>query len=100
MKIKIDNKNKVVICTGYYAGKQLKAIARCSSEDEFDEEFGIRLAKAKYKLKKTQHKYNIIYKSLRHFEKQYSIFIERLFETYKKATQQQDEIDNIIGEKY
>jgi hypothetical protein len=52
MKTIIDEKNRAVIVKGTVFGKRVKGIAVTHGEDEFDVEFGMRLAKAKYKANK------------------------------------------------
>lgn len=55
MKIKIDKENKAIIAEGWCRGKRIKAVAVCR-EPHFDEEFGVKLAKMKYKIKEKQAK--------------------------------------------
>ena len=50
MKIKVDKENKVVVAYGNYRGKKIKAVAVCK-EPVFDEEFGMELARRKYKIR-------------------------------------------------
>lgn len=50
-KIYIDEKNKTVIAVCRYAGRNIRAVAKCSPEDTFDLDFGRRLAKARCDIK-------------------------------------------------
>ena len=50
-KIYIDEKNKTVIAVCRYAGRNIRAVAKCSPEDTFNVEFGTKLAKARCDLK-------------------------------------------------
>ena len=50
-KIYIDEKNKTVIAVCRYAGRNVRAIAKCSPEDTFDVDFGTKLAKARCDVK-------------------------------------------------
>ena len=68
IQIKVNKDSKVVIATARtnFEGipLKLKATATCSPEDSFDEEFGIRLAKAKL-YKKYLSKLNSIINQLK-----------------------------------
>ena len=50
-KIYVDEKNKTVIAVCRYAGRNIRAVAKCAPEDTFDIEFGTKLAKARCDLK-------------------------------------------------
>ena len=50
-KVYIDEKNKTVIAVCRYAGRNIRAVAKCAPEDTFDIEFGTKLAKARCDLK-------------------------------------------------
>ena len=50
-KIYVDEKNKTVIAVCRYAGRNIRAIAKCSPEDTFDIDFGTKLAKARCEVK-------------------------------------------------
>ena len=50
-KIYVDEKNKTVIAVCRYAGRNIRAIAKCSPEDTFDIDFGTKLAKARCDVK-------------------------------------------------
>ena len=50
-KIYIDEKNKTVIAVCRYAGRNVRAIAKCSPEDTFDVDFGTKLAIARCEVK-------------------------------------------------
>lgn len=47
----VSAENRVVVAMKTVNGRKFKAIAKCAPEDEFDEEFGKKLAIAKLKLK-------------------------------------------------
>ena len=38
---------RYIVCMSHYAGKVVKAVAKCSPNDEYDAEFGKRLARAR-----------------------------------------------------
>ena len=78
MKIKTDNKNRVVIAHGSYKDKKIDSVIICKEKD-FDEEFGKKLAKAKYKIKEKRIK-------IRNHEKEIS-----------KLNKEKARIDNIIN---
>ena len=42
-----DNGKDTVICVSSYAGKRVRAVAKCAPEDEFDLEAGKKLAQAR-----------------------------------------------------
>ena len=44
-------KNKSVIAVCRYAGRNIRAVAKCAPEDKFDAEFGTKLAIARCKIK-------------------------------------------------
>lgn len=69
MKIIVDRENRATIATGYYNGKKIKSVCLCRNEDEFDEEFGIKLAKKKWKLKLTIAKRKNINRIIKNLEK-------------------------------
>ena len=46
-KIYTDEKNKTVIAVCHYAGRDVRAVAKCSPEDTFDIEVGTELAIAR-----------------------------------------------------
>ena len=50
-KIYVDEKNKTVIAVCRYAGRNIRAVAKCSPEDIFDIDFGTKLAKARCDVK-------------------------------------------------
>ena len=50
-KIYVDEKNKTVIAVCRYAGRNIRAVAKCSPEDTFDINFGTKLAKARCDVK-------------------------------------------------
>lgn len=50
-KVYVDEKNKTVIAVCRYAGRNIRAVAKCAPEDTFDIEFGTKLAKARCDLK-------------------------------------------------
>lgn len=49
--IYIDEKNKSVIAVCRYAGRNIRAVAKCAPEDTFDIEFGTKLAIARCEVK-------------------------------------------------
>ena len=51
-----DTKNRMVIAATHYAGRTLRATAKCSPEDTFDIEYGKRLAMARCEQKKAKIK--------------------------------------------
>lgn len=51
MIIKVDRENKTIIAKKTFKGKTVKAIARPSEGDSFDEEFGKGLARRKLEIK-------------------------------------------------
>lgn len=53
MKVKIDEKNRAVIAEGYYHGRHIKGVSICSKDDEFDKDFGEKLAISKYNYRET-----------------------------------------------
>lgn len=50
-KIYVDEKNKTVIAVCRYAGRNIRAVAKCAPEDTFNVEFGTKLAKARCDVK-------------------------------------------------
>ena len=50
-KIYVDEKNKTVIAVCRYAGRNIRAVAKCAPEDTFNIEFGTKLAKARCDVK-------------------------------------------------
>lgn len=50
-KYKFYVNGNMIVCVSHYAGKSVRGIAKCSPEDNFDLEFGKRLAKARCDLK-------------------------------------------------
>lgn len=50
-KIYVDEKNKTVIAVCRYAGRNVRAVAKCAPEDTFNVEFGTKLAKARCDVK-------------------------------------------------
>lgn len=50
-KVYVDEKNKTVIAVCRYAGRNIRAVAKCAPEDTFNIEFGTKLAKARCDLK-------------------------------------------------
>ena len=63
MKIKVLPEHKRVIATGSYRGKRIKTVAVCN-EDNFDERFGIELAKKKYSIAKSKAKIDMHKKNI------------------------------------
>jgi hypothetical protein len=53
----IDKDNRTVTAISEYAGKPVKGIAKCSPEDEFDENVGVKLATARCKTKIAKKQY-------------------------------------------
>ena len=47
----VDEKNKSVIAVCRYAGRNIRAVAKCAPEDTFDIEFGTKLAIARCEVK-------------------------------------------------
>lgn len=45
---------KKVICVSSYAGKPVRGVAKCAPDDEFDEDFGRRLAQTRCDFKVAQ----------------------------------------------
>lgn len=100
MKIRIDDKNQAIICTGYYKGKKIKAVSIYKPEDKFDIEFGIRLTKEKYKLKKLEHRKNMYTSNIRHIEKVIQNLSSKAFDNLKDIRNKIDDINNIVKTKY
>ena len=50
-----------VICLSSYMGRTVRGIAKCSPNDEFNEEFGKKLAQARCDLKVAQKRYERAY---------------------------------------
>ena len=67
------NGKKEVVAMSTYAGRYVKGIAKCSPEDEFDVEFGKRLAAARCNLKVAQKREANARKG---YDEAYSKFIE------------------------
>lgn len=71
MKINVDTKNRRVIASGSFAGKRIKAIAKCN-EDSFDREFGKSLAEKKFKIKSEEVKRDMHNKYIKDLYRQIS----------------------------
>ena len=50
-KTYVDEKNRTVIAVCRYAGRKVRAVAKCAPEDTFDIEFGTKLAIARCEVK-------------------------------------------------
>ena len=50
-KTYVDEKNRTVIAVCRYAGRNVRAVAKCAPEDEFNIEFGTKLAIARCEVK-------------------------------------------------
>ena len=87
MKIRVDNKNKVVIAEGHYRGKKIKTIAKCN-EDVFDEEFGKQLAEKKYDIKE--------YVARKNYHRKYMNMLHRtVLRCYVLIEEEQNIIDSL-----
>ena len=49
---------KKVICVSSYAGKPVRGVAKCAPDDEFDEDFGRRLAQTRCDFKVAQKRFH------------------------------------------
>lgn len=49
--------DKKVICVSSYAGKSVRGVAKCAPDDEFDEDFGRRLAQTRCDFKVAQKRF-------------------------------------------
>lgn len=101
----IDKKNKTVIAVCRYAGRNVRATAKCHDSDVFDIEFGKRLAQArcevkvaKIKIQNATQKYCDAVDVLNAAMARY----EAMRQYYMDAVDQYDnalvEIDNILKE--
>ena len=52
----IDEKNRKVIAVTHYAGRDIRSVATCAPEDDFNLEIGIKIATAKCEIKKARIK--------------------------------------------
>lgn len=50
-KVYIDHDAKVIVAVSRYAGKTVRGVAKCHPNDEFNTEFGIKLAVARCNIK-------------------------------------------------
>lgn len=58
MKVKFVRADNSIIAITRYAGKTLRASAKCNPEDKFDEDKGRKLAEARLKVKLVKHRKN------------------------------------------
>jgi hypothetical protein len=93
--IKVDKTNKVVI--SFACNKQIKAIAKCSPEDTFDEHFGKRYVSAK--LKKTYAKL-ALQRAKEQKRKLLKILDAKIAELLEAVNKQELAIEAIRLEKY
>lgn len=64
MKIHIDKKNNRIIANGYFRGTKIRTIAHCNG-DKWNEDFGVAVAKMKYKIKEQEVKKKLHEKYIR-----------------------------------
>ncbi len=100
MKTIIDQKNGAIIVTGGFRGRRVKGVAVCSPEDQFDTQFGVELAKKKFKLKKTEIKIRELEKRLSILNKLYDETAEQLGDLYYGAESRAWEIRDLVNSKY
>lgn len=46
-----------IICVSHYAGKSIRGVAKCAPADEYDEEFGKKLARLRCDVKVAEQRY-------------------------------------------
>lgn len=97
MKVKVDSVNGVVIATGNLYGKRIKAISRCSKEDTFNEDFGVKLAKQRFKIKKTKAKIASTYEYIRILAIELNDARQRINCLEDTLERQENEADDIIA---
>lgn len=107
MRVKVDYANKAVIAEIIRKGNYFKGVSVCSKEDTFDEDFGIKLAKAKCFLKKNIAQKKMHEKAVKIMEKEVKRLTsaiksesEVILEIAEKIETNNKDIRKIISDKY
>jgi uncharacterized protein YfaS (alpha-2-macroglobulin family) len=104
-KIYIDEKNRKVIAVCRYGGKNVKGVAKCAVEDNFNIEIGIKLATArcdwkvaKLKLRNASNKYleaaKLADEAQKHFDKMKEYYMDSVDQLEASGVA----INNIVSE--
>ena len=91
-----QNKNQVIVIT-HYRGKSIKGVAKCSPEDEFDLERGIKIAKCRCDLKLMNKKQDDDAKQYVELQGIRNEINDKLETIYDRFTTRVDGMDNING---
>lgn len=86
-----------VICVSHYAGKAVRGIAKCAPSDEFDEEFGKKLAQLRCDLKVAQKRYMRAIDKLNDADEACAIAEEHVHKMENYLWDAESELDNAAG---
>ena len=73
-----------IICVSHYAGKPVRAVAKCAPQDEFDEETGKSIAKLRVDVKVAEKRFKRLAAERKHL----GDMIDDLYEKYYKIDDQ------------
>lgn len=101
----IDEKNSSVIAVCRYAGRSVRAVAKCSPDDTFDIEFGKKLAKArcevkvaKMKIQNATVKYREAAKAADEAQRKYDKMKDYYIDSVDQLDNAYAEVQNVIKE--
>ena len=107
MKIKIDSKNKAIMADGFVHGKRVHVVSVCKPEDSYDEEFGVRLTLAKFKVAETEAKIKDHERNIKTLQGDIAKIISTIegeqtaIDLLKKTLEtRENNVGYIIGDKY
>ena len=104
-KTYIDEKNRKVVAVCRYAGRKVKAVAKCAPEDTFNSAYGMALAiarckfkVAKLKLQNATEKYKIAAKEADNAAKRYDKMKDYYIDSVDQLEEAGKTIQNILKE--
>lgn len=99
------NKNGDIIALSYYRGKTVKGIAKCSPEDEYNEELGRKIAEARcnqavnrHRLEGAQANCKQLIIEAENIKRKLKKATEYLVETQKQYDASVEKLNNIMEE--
>jgi len=104
ISFKDNNDVTNVMAISSYAGKTVKAVAKCNPEDTFDMDTGIRLAEARCNLKvaekrskRAKQKYLEALDTLNKAKKHFNDMAEYLIDANEKEKNAKQELNDLMG---
>ena len=89
---------KKVIALGQYHGKVVRAVAKCSPEDEYSEEIGMELAEARLRQKLIKKRLNSAQNRLQNLHDEREALADAIYKYNRKIAEVESNIDDITDE--